>query len=756
MTLGLAHLRSRFEASKRRAAAHAEQSAPVRIIALVAAWWADGALGWVGAPLWIWMGGLCLVTVGYIVGWRFRSRPSPTRSLAVAAAMVLALVLMRDSISQIVGGLLLPIAYILAILHGLASFEFRSRGGLYASLAFSGVVFFLASQRAIDVSFGIFLIGFATSLVAFLGMSFMVDQMRDSEVRWFRSRASFAVFWSITAVASLVVAAAVFLVLPVSDGSPGGNTQGTVLPMGADPSIAASQAVGGGAQQGSVLPQGPSDGEADSPGGDSPFPVEQGLGDGGPTRDKLLDGAGAGGGPEDLPEALVRGPATGVATGEAPPGHELVMNVRTPVLSYWRGRVFDTFDGSRWRPDRPAATRVSGEANAFGLLSGRVPGLVGRPWYSQTYYLTEDPYSDVIYAGYTPRRVSAVSTNLGAGVVYRVLSVYADFGVDALSTSQRTANRDVRYYQVPPGSREELREIASRVVAGAGSDFERARRIVTLVHRDRTLDQAVSNQLWLTSSPERFMTESGTGTSMDFATATVLLARSVGVPARLATGYRPGRFDPLSGTYVVTREDRHAWAEIYLGGFGWVPFDAAPGLDELPPASPAFEATGSLFGARYGDGVYDAVRSSPQMLSELVDRAFSENLGAALSVVTAVPMLVTVALLMWRLRLRLPGRRARFAYARVAGEGREEIIAVYGRVERMLNKRGVPRRGPSRTLGEYGSVAGASLASIRSHLEWFRRAVSGALYDPSPVEPGLVRQAHERLGLLKAVLRSSG
>ena len=267
MTLGLAHLRSRFEASKRRAAAHAEQSAPVRIIALVAAWWADGALGWVGAPLWIWMGGLCLVTVGYIVGWRFRSRPSPTRSLAVAAAMVLALVLMRDSISQIVGGLLLPIAYILAILHGLASFEFRSRGGLYASLAFSGVVFFLASQRAIDVSFGIFLIGFATSLVAFLGMSFMVDQMRDSEVRWFRSRASFAVFWSITAVASLVVAAAVFLVLPVSDGGPGGNTQGTVLPMGADPSIAASQAVGGGAQQGSVLPQGPSDGEADSPGG---------------------------------------------------------------------------------------------------------------------------------------------------------------------------------------------------------------------------------------------------------------------------------------------------------------------------------------------------------------------------------------------------------------------------------------------------------------------------------------------------------
>ena len=66
---------------------------------------------------------------------------------------------------------------------------------------------------------------------------------------------------------------------------------------------------------------------------------------------------------------------------------------------------------------------------------------------------------------------------------------------------------------------------------------------------------------------------------MDFATATVMLARASGIPARLVTGYLPGRFDPLSGTYLVQASDQHAWAEIYLGGAGWVPFDSAPRQD---------------------------------------------------------------------------------------------------------------------------------------------------------------------------------
>ena len=63
------------------------------------------------------------------------------------------------------------------------------------------------------------------------------------------------------------------------------------------------------------------------------------------------------------------------------------------------------------------------------------------------------------------------------------------------------------------------------------------------------------------------------GSSLDYTTSTVLLARAVGLPARLATGYLPSQRDLLVGAYQVRREDAHAWAEIYFREHGWVPFD---------------------------------------------------------------------------------------------------------------------------------------------------------------------------------------
>ena len=51
------------------------------------------------------------------------------------------------------------------------------------------------------------------------------------------------------------------------------------------------------------------------------------------------------------------------------------------------------------------------------------------------------------------------------------------------------------------------------------------------------------------------------------------MARSVGIPARLATGFVPGSRDSLTGQFIVRERDAHAWAEIYFPGVGWQPFD---------------------------------------------------------------------------------------------------------------------------------------------------------------------------------------
>ena len=53
----------------------------------------------------------------------------------------------------------------------------------------------------------------------------------------------------------------------------------------------------------------------------------------------------------------------------------------------------------------------------------------------------------------------------------------------------------------------------------------------------------------------------------------VVLARSVGIPARLVTGFVPGEQDPVTGTYTVRAKHAHAWAEVWFAGIGWGPFD---------------------------------------------------------------------------------------------------------------------------------------------------------------------------------------
>ncbi|TMG11228.1 MAG: transglutaminase domain-containing protein, partial [Chloroflexi bacterium] len=65
------------------------------------------------------------------------------------------------------------------------------------------------------------------------------------------------------------------------------------------------------------------------------------------------------------------------------------------------------------------------------------------------------------------------------------------------------------------------------------------------------------------------------------ATAETLMLRSLGIPARLATGYGTGDYDPLLNQAVVREHDAHAWVEVWFSGHGWVPVDPTPGVAPL-------------------------------------------------------------------------------------------------------------------------------------------------------------------------------
>lgn len=95
-----------------------------------------------------------------------------------------------------------------------------------------------------------------------------------------------------------------------------------------------------------------------------------------------------------------------------------------------------------------------------------------------------------------------------------------------------------------------------------------------------------------------FLLENKKGYCVHYATAGVMLARMAGIPARYATGYVSVLDDynddsrNPDGSYTVKLADNrsHAWAEIYLDGFGWIPFEFTAGYTDRTVAGENPEA----------------------------------------------------------------------------------------------------------------------------------------------------------------------
>ena len=394
---------------------------------------------------------------------------------------------------------------------------------------------------------------------------------------------------------------------------------------------------------------------------------------------------------------------TGEGGGEPYADDTTVMQVRSRVLTYWRGQAFSIFDGVRWHAD-PDYLFVSSVGPTGARL--RAPGwrsLQRSPLYRQTYFLNEGVPRGSIFNGYAPVLAFVPLDEHGApalvdGTVYRVVSALPDFTTSGLAFASQRSRLDHRYHQIPD-SVGELKVLGEQITPGAFNNLERARRLVTYLDRNYRFDADAPDQLELTTSPDEFLARGSTGTSMDFATATVMLARAAGIPARLVTGYLPGAFDPLSGTYVVRAKDRHAWAELYFGAFGWVPFDSSPRLGAGGYAEGGFYRSRwvhSLFSIGYGDAVSGAIGSSPEAMADILSGAFGGGGRAFAIVAGAAVLIIAGAILLWKLPVILRRRAQRARYTRLAGEGRAEMLRIYFAAEKLFRRAGLQLAPPGR------------------------------------------------------------
>lgn len=111
-------------------------------------------------------------------------------------------------------------------------------------------------------------------------------------------------------------------------------------------------------------------------------------------------------------------------------------------------------------------------------------------------------------------------------------------------------------------------------IGGAGSPLEQAAAIER--HMSENF-RYVSDprEIGHVMSVDEFLLRERRGHCEYFAAGMVALMTALEVPARIAGGFYGGRFNPLTGYFVIRREDAHAWVEVWDGGH-WVTFDPTP------------------------------------------------------------------------------------------------------------------------------------------------------------------------------------
>src|SRR5205085_1043857 len=68
--------------------------------------------------------------------------------------------------------------------------------------------------------------------------------------------------------------------------------------------------------------------------------------------------------------------------------------------------------------------------------------------------------------------------------------------------------------------------------------------------------------------------------------AMTIMARLLGIPARLVSGFSQGHFDTQRKVWVVSGGDAHSWVQVYFPGYGWISFDPTPGYTASGAAQP--------------------------------------------------------------------------------------------------------------------------------------------------------------------------
>ncbi|MFC9758490.1 DUF3488 and DUF4129 domain-containing transglutaminase family protein [Streptomyces sp. NPDC056921] len=289
------------------------------------------------------------------------------------------------------------------------------------------------------------------------------------------------------------------------------------------------------------------------------------------------------------------------------PEDRQVMSYRTnsgaPQDFYLRILALDQFNGSEWRP---STRRLKDVPERLPQPEGLGPDVAvteitsnisASRSYQQTYLPLPYPATEVTISGrwrYEPvgRTLVGDRGETTRGAQYRVSSLVVEPTAEQLAGAGPAPAALRREYTRVPGSLPKVvEETADRVTKGAANDYERAVKLQNYFASEGGFSYNTSvNSGTGSAAISRFLKDKQ-GFCVHFSFAMAAMARTLGIPARVAVGFTPGT-EQSDGSVAVGLRDAHAWPELYFQGVGWTRFEPTPTRGTTPPYTQPDAPTG--------------------------------------------------------------------------------------------------------------------------------------------------------------------
>ncbi|KAB1988031.1 transglutaminase TgpA family protein [Streptomyces triticiradicis] len=274
-----------------------------------------------------------------------------------------------------------------------------------------------------------------------------------------------------------------------------------------------------------------------------------------------------------------------------------VMTYRTTASDtqglYLRIGSMDDFDGTRWKSTERRTVAVPATFPAPVGLSGEVKRATVRTrieaadGYVQNWLPMPYPASEVDISGnwrYEPvgRTLIGDHGQNTSGVRYEVSSLMVEPTAQQLAGAPEPSPAMRREYtRVPRSLPAVVARTAREVTAGSANHYEQAVKLQDYFAVSGDFRYNTDVHVGTGSTAIASFLKKKEGFCVHFSFAMASMARTLGIPARVAVGFTPGT-PQADGWTAVGLRDAHAWPELYFEGVGWTRFEPTPSRGSAP------------------------------------------------------------------------------------------------------------------------------------------------------------------------------